>query len=203
MSATSHGTRLLAVFPDEPGARSAAAALGEAGFDASISGSANHMAAVDAEMTEEATRAVGGPALPLVDREIAMGTIPITLVAAVVGALLTVPVALIAWPGSGTALIWSLVIGALAGGTFGFFAGGILSTRSVGKPLAAERGVTVSVRDSDEAREVLSEHEPIRIDLVEPDGATTPLLTERQQHPEILAERMGKQWSGHDREDEY
>lgn len=194
--------RLIAVFRDHENARRA----GDALDDATVGSSTDHLTEINAEMTEEATRAVGGVGFgALMDREIAHGVIPPTVVGAIAGAVLLSPLALVQWPGVPTIvrILGTLVIGAIAGSTAGFFIGGILASRSVDRPLAAERGITVSTEDGERARQVLLDHDPIRIDVIAADGHVETLATEQDLHPETFVRRMGRQVKGSDRQDEY
>jgi hypothetical protein len=175
--------RLVAVFRTEDEARAAAEDVrrmtGIAPTTVEIESGDDELAAMRAEMSEEMQHTIAAPG-PFggVTKEMQRGIVPGTLLAAVVGAVVALPLALVPFAGldGGVRLLIAAGVGALAGALYGFFAGGAAKweTSVLDKDLAAERGVTLGVWTDEHHAEavafVLANHGPIRVDQVTPEG---------------------------------
>lgn len=167
------GTRLVAVFESEQHASSVAASVAGAIPSAQVAVGSDeaHVASLRGEMAEESSRSVAGPSVGLFTHEMARGATWGAAVWALIGAVVALPFAFIPM-GSlplGARLIIVAVAGAVAGGTFGFVAGGAAGAKGPAEPLAAESGVSLIVkvgspRDVERAAGILAAAEPIRLD---------------------------------------
>jgi hypothetical protein len=119
-------------------------------------------------------------------------------IAALIGAVLALPLTLIAidgWDWWERALL-VCAIGALGGGTIGFIVGAAMAARGSDDPSAAQRGTTVRVRTTrPEALEAMVRRRPIRIDLRSPDtGLLETIVTEEQYDDDGIWERLRDQF---------
>jgi hypothetical protein len=181
--------RFVAVYPDrEAAARVADRLEGEVGVDrrqVHLDDEADLSVSLYSEMREETGQAWKGGPSGIVTKEQAKGSSLSTVVGALVGAVVLLPVGLVPFDAVplGARLALAALLGAVAGSTVGFVAGGGLGARGPAVPLAAERGVTLSVDRTDDAvRRQLATADVIRIDLVGPDGATLEVVDTEEQH---------------------
>ncbi len=170
--------RLVAVFENETVARAATAALRDAGIAVDDDTSADELAAIRGEMSEEMQHTVIGPgSIGPFTKEMASGIIVGVFVATVIGAAIGIAFGVIA-----------AIVGAATGAVVGFFIGGAFHWRaSVGgaavtKQLAAERGTTVGVwvnsdPEVERAAELLADFDPIRLYRVTPEGHALRTVT--------------------------
>lgn len=177
---------VVAVFPSAAAAERAAAMVTAQVSNASVrvGDDAGHVAALRGEMAEEDARAFAGPSVGLYTREMARGAAWGVGVWTLIGVLFAAPFSLIPFGTMGIAgrLMIVAIIGAVAGGTVGFVAGGGAGAKGPAEPLAAEEGVTMSVHvTGDESRQrvlsLLEAAEPLRIDELrggEPEQAIDP-----------------------------
>jgi hypothetical protein len=126
---------------------------------------------------------------------------PLTVAA---GVLIALPFALISW---GSLPLWGRlvltgVIGATAGATVGFIIGGGEAEKGAGAPLAAEHGVTVRVADvRAEVQRALFEEDPLRLDVVTPDGTPLGSITsESERNDEGALQDLERAWKEPDRD---
>lgn len=178
---------VVAVFEDERTAEAAADAASEAlRAAARVGEERDSVTSLKAEMREEmqhTTAGAGnvGPFTKEMTKGIALGT----PVAALIGAVLALPLGFVPWLSIdvGLRLVIAAVVGATAGATVGFMAGGF-TAKGPGLPLAAERGTTVAIavrtpEEVDLVTKVMEQHAPIRIDLTTAEGnAVGTLATE-------------------------
>ena len=182
-----HTRQLVAVFEDPRRARQAADALRHAVRNPAlvrVGAEADEVRSLRGEMREETGNVVGAGPIPAFTPEMAKGIAPFAAVSAVLGALVAAPVAAIEMGGLAFAarLLIVCCVGALAGATFGFVAGGRRGARSSSGELAAEVGTVVAVpasgADADDLERVLRQHQPMRIDLLEGEQPVATLATE-------------------------
>jgi len=127
---------------------------------------------------------------------------PFTIAA---GVLLALPLAFLPWASSlplwGRVLLTSIV-GATAGGTVGAIIGGGEAEKGAAAPMAAEQGVTVRVADARaEVQQALVAADPIRLDIVTPDGSPVGSITsESERNDEGVVEDLARAWSEPDRD---
>lgn len=116
---------------------------------------------------------VGPPAAVAYPKEALTGLLVSALVSILVASVLALPLALWSapqWP------LWlnvvvALIIGGFVGGTIGVVAGAAGAARGPAEPLAAEVGTTVRVASArPEVLRILEVFDPIRVDIVLPDG---------------------------------
>ncbi len=179
--ATSRRDESLGVYKDREDAEAAAERAERAGVDESeirIGDEADAKASFQAEMREEMEEAWLSPQAAFVaTKEAAKGLSLAAPIGAAVGALITVPFAVMM--SFGISALWlrlliAVGIGAMAGGTVGFIVGGGMAIKGPDEPLAAERGVTVRVPAAqEEVVAALEEEELIRLDTVAPSGRKT------------------------------
>ncbi len=179
--ANSERDESLGVYKDRQDAEAAAERAQRAGVDPSqinIGDEADSKASIKAEMREEMEEAWLSPQAAFVaTKEAAKGLSLVTPVAAVLGVVITLPLAFIFTFGG--APLWVRVLiavatGAIGGGTVGFVVGGGMAMKGPDEPLAAEGGVTVRVGAAhDDVVAALEEEEPIRLDTVAPSGRKT------------------------------
>lgn len=197
--------RVVGVFRDADAARDAADAAREHGADVRVGDDEDMRSALRGEMQEEGRDLIAGPGLPGFTKEMAKGVVPLSIIGAIIGALLLLPFAFMTWGtlSLGARLLWMVVAGVFFGGTVGFMVGGILGARSQNRAPAAQRGVTVSATDEPGATDDLVEQDPIRVESVADDGfPRETLATEEDLHDGLYAERAGRAWQGSDVEGE-
>ncbi len=130
-------------------------------------------------------------------KEAAKGLSLVTPVAAVLGVLITVPLAFIFDLGGAPQwlrLVIAVATGAIGGGTVGFVVGGGMAMKGPDEPLAAERGVTVRVPAAgNEVVAAMEAEEPIRLDTVAPSGRKTSTVeTEEERKPEGVVQNLAQ-----------
>lgn len=193
------GGRLLAVFPDEHEARRAVEDAERAAgrsLHPRISAPEDEQAALRAEMHEETSHSfVGagnvGPFTKEMGKGLSLGAVVGGIVGAVVGVLLALALA----PGLsiGLRLVIGLFVGIAAGSTLGFTLGGGIGARGPAEPLAAERGIPVTVDNQGESVvEALRRHRPIRLDVLDQHQAPAGTIeTEDHRDDSGVVEDLG------------
>lgn len=187
--------RFVAVFEDEGRAEAAAEAARRAGATSVTVGAArDHRTALQGEMREEMehTTAGAGNVGPFT-KEMTKGVLAGTLLGGLVGALVGVPVGFIAFGDVSLAvrLVITVGVGLAAGSTFGFTMGGGLAAKGPVQPLAAEKGVTVSVTGDDPAlADALRAHAPLRVDVVEGDQPVGTVTSEDPSDTRSIAQEV-------------
>lgn len=181
--------KVVAVFSDERAARAAAEAARRDGIDASaihIDSALDERSALQAEMREEMehTMAGAGNVGPFT-KEMTKGLGFGVIVGGALGVALAVPAAFMFFTEEQLVvrLVIAVFVGAVAGGTVGFVAGGGLAAKGPVEQLAAERGTTLSITGGGQAAvDVLQRYQPIRLDVVL-DGQ--PVDTVATEEPEV------------------
>ncbi len=178
--------RLVGVFRDEHTAEQAAEAAKAAGAeDVHVDASADQVAALRAEMREEAAEVRPGFSTPGMKRSVFLGT----LTAALLGVVVALPLAFI--DTGDVPLTTHLLIlgftGGVTGATIGFIFGIIVGGGFFGRrrrpkaKLAAERGVVVGAQEStSQVAPTLGGQDPIRVDKVDPRGQPKETVTKEQ-----------------------
>ena len=178
---------IIGVFRTEDAARAAADAAARAASSASsprVGAPQDEVASLKAEMREEMqhTTAGAGNVGPFT-KEMTKGLSTGTIAGIVIGALLALPLGFIEWASIGLVprLLIAAAVGAAAGATVGFMAGGF-AAKGPGIPLAAERGTTVTIdvhtpEEIERVTEAMRRHDPIRIDLATAGGDAVSTLT--------------------------
>ena len=169
-------SRVVGVFRDrgaaERAAREAQRAAGISQEQVAIDAEADERFALRAEMREEVDHTVAGPGpVGPYTKEMTKGLVRSHVLWVPIGIVVGLLLAFI--PIGGTSLgfrllLWGIV-GGIAAAVVALAIGGGLSAKGPSEPMAAERGVTVGimVNSGEEARraaEVLSQHDPIRLD---------------------------------------
>jgi hypothetical protein len=148
---------------------------------------ADYERSIRAEMDAETVESVGSPGLgAFMTKEMFRGASIFALVlggaGVVVGALLGMVYSGASGWSTGDRVLLGIVIGALFFGTVGTLLGGGLAMKSPEDRLAAEHGVPVRVDDiSPDARDIMSEHHPIRLDRLADTRRLETLETEGSQ----------------------
>lgn len=189
---TTETKEIIGVFRDARAARAAADAASKvtsSHMTPRVGDAADDVASLKAEMREEMqhTTAGAGNVGPFT-KEMTKGSSAGTLIGLVVGAVLALPLGFIEWLSLDLVprLLIAAAVGAAAGATVGFMAGGF-TAKGPGQKLAAERGttVTIDVRTPEEVEAVtavMRRHDPIRIDLATTEGdAISTLTTEEEE----------------------
>ena len=147
--------RVVAVFRDPTSAeRAAERARRSGGQDVAVDDPNDDVRALVGEMREETSQSWAGPSIAIYTPEMARHIPGPTAAAALIGAVLALPLAfLVGGDVSVVArIILAAVCGAIAGGTIGFLGGGFLGARRRAVlDLADERGVVVGVRGGNPA----------------------------------------------------
>lgn len=95
-------------------------------------------------------------------------------------------------------LLLFAIIGGAGGSVVGWLSGGYVGGHVATKPLAADRGVALSVDvDDDRALQVMAEHHPIRLDRVGADGSLVEHVADEDDGT-LYAKRLGAALVGHD-----
>jgi hypothetical protein len=197
--------RLVGVYDSVPAARAAAEAARRAGVDPSdirVGQSLDRVVSLEGEMREEMDKSLTGPGnVGPWTKEMLRGMGAGIAVGAVIGAVAALPFAAIEFGDLtlATRLLLVAVVGAFVGATAGWIVGGAFGAKRPEEPLAAERGVTVSVAATQAAEEALIATHPIRLDLVEADGQ--PLRTITTERPDSMMRQLGRhaaeeEWRG-------
>ena len=200
-------TRTLAVYPDQPSAtRAEEAVTAIAGPDAvHVEEAADIAASKVAEEQAESRHAGPMPATPPMTGQAAKSSTFFALVGGAIGAVLLLPVAFFGWGDAdlGTRIFFALFIGAAAGSTFGWLAGGYLGATVSTKPLAVERGWILRVDSTDqEIIQALRSEGPLRIDLTDDVGNLYETDMAEEYDAEGMINRLGRAYAGHDHPDE-
>jgi hypothetical protein len=182
--------RVVGVFRDEQAAEGAAEAARSSGAEeVRVGASGDEVAALRAEMREEAAEVRPGFSTPEM-----VWSVPLTTaVAALVGVVVALPLGFID-PGDVPLATRLLVVGfagAITGVTIGFIFGVIVSGGFFGRrrrpksELAAERGVVVGATESTgQVAPTLSAQDPIRVDKVAPSGQPKETVTTERRPDE-------------------
>ena len=177
--------RLIAVYDTEDEARNAVRALEHSGVDVArvqLADERDRISSVQGEMRSETLRSVAGPGnVGPLTKEMTRGSLLGFVVGAIVGFLLALPVAIIA-VGDGSLFVGGVlveVVGIVVGATAGWIIAGAFAAKRPEEPLAAERGTTVAVPLSEQARQTLTTTNARRVDLVEADGHPVSVVSER------------------------
>lgn len=142
--------RIVAVFRDERTAEQAAERARNRGAQTvTVGGHNDEVRALVGEMREETSESWAGPSVAIYNAEMARHIPGPTAAAALIGALVALPLGLLDW--GNVTLLGRLVLaafsGALGGGTIGFLLGGFLGARRrANLDLAEERGVVVGMQ---------------------------------------------------------
>jgi hypothetical protein len=194
---------LVGVYRTGEQARRAAERALRAGADPAdirIDENLDHVVSIDSEMREEMDHTIAGPGnVGPFTKEMTKGMLVGILVATPLGALAALPFAAIEF-GDMTLpsrLLIVAVVGALVGATVGWVVGGAFAARRGDEPLAAERGITVSVPDLPGVEEALTHTEPIRLDVVAEDGR--PVRTVTTEPSEHIMRSIGRHAAGEER----
>jgi len=199
---------LIGVFPDRAQAESAAAkaqALGVPDEDIHVERGEDKVASLRGEMRDELDRGWFSPQAGFVlTKRMIKGILAVSPFTIAAGVLIALPLAFISW---GSLPLWgrlilTSVIGATAGATVGVIVGGGEAEKGAGAPLAAEHGVTVRVADArPEAQRALVEEEPLRLDVVTPDGTPLGSITsESERNDEGVVQDLERAWTEPDRD---
>ena len=207
MTADDH-EELVGVFHDRAQAESAAEkarAIGTPGESIRVERQEDKVASLRGEMRDELERSWFSPQGGfMLTKRMIKGILAVSPFTVLAGVLLLLPFAFVSWgslPLWGRILLTS-VIGATAGGTVGFIVGGGEAEKGAGAPLAAEHGVTVRVADAGaEVQQALVEAEPLRLDVVTPDGTPLDSITsESERNEEGAIEDLARAWKEPDRD---
>jgi len=199
---------LLGVFPDRAEAELAAEkahALGVPDEDIHVGRREDEVASLRGEMRDELDRGWFSPQAGFVlTKRMIKGILAVSPFTIAAGVLIALPFAFISW---GSLPLWgrivlTSVIGATAGATVGFIVGGGEAEKGAGAPLAAEHGVTVRVADArPEVQRTLGEEEPLRLDVVTPDGTPLRSITsESERNDEGVVQDLERAWREPDRD---
>ena len=189
--------KVVAVFSDERAAQAAAEAARREGIDAStihIDSALDERNALQAEMREEMehTTAGAGSVGPFT-KEMTKGLGFGSIVGAAVGIAFAVPAAFVFFTEEQLVvrLVIAVFVGAVAGGTVGFVAGGGLAAKGPVEQLAAERGTTLSITGGGQAAvDILQRHQPIRLDVVVDGQPVDTIATEEAEAGDGAFDRM-------------
>jgi hypothetical protein len=186
---------LVAVFPDELMARKAAHLAYDAGVSQDsvrIGNSLDALASVQGEMREETTHV---PAMPVpLTRESVRGFTLGTVIGAIVGLVVALPFAAIEIGDLelSTRLIILGVVGLVFGSFLGWFLGGAIGIKRPDEPVAAARGVTVAVPDSEATRRALRNAGALRIDVTGADGQALDTLVSDDPGPTAILGQLAQ-----------
>lgn len=163
--------RVVAVFPDEATARRAADEARRNGAqDVAVDDPQDDVRALVGEMREETAESWAGPSVAVYTPEVARHIPGPTAAAALIGAVIALPMAFVVDGGLslGLRLVLAAISGAVGGGTIGFLAGGYLGARRrATRDLADERGVVVGMRGGNPAAvQALAGAGAMRVDRV-------------------------------------
>lgn len=189
--------KVVAVFSDERTAQAAAEAARREGIDAGaihIDSALDERSALQAEMREEMehTTAGAGSVGPFT-KEMTKGLGFGTIVGGALGIAVAVPAAFIFFTEEQLVvrLVIAVFVGAVAGGTFGFVAGGGMGAKGPAEQLAAERGTTLSIAGGGQsAVDILQRYQPIRLDVVLDGQPVDTIATEEAETGDGAFDRM-------------
>ena len=182
-----HEKRLVAVYDTEEHARAALRALERSGVDihqARIGDRRDHLAAVNSEMRSETIHAGAGMVGPFT-KPMAEGSVIGILVGALIGLVLALPFAAIDF---GDMVLWSrllvmAIVGIVFGGAIGWMIGGAFASNRSEEPLAAERGVTVALPETEVAKQAIVTTGAERVDVVSPGASGVSVVQEGHETP--------------------
>jgi hypothetical protein len=171
---------LVAVFATDGRALEAARRVRKVGVDdrsIRVGESLDALASVRGEMREEALGVTGSPTGPY-PRSAVRGLTLGTLLGSVAGLAIVLPFAAIPMGGLEltTRLLIVAAVGLVFGAFLGWFLGGAFGLERPEQPLAAARGTTLAVPDSDAARQVLLTSGTLRVDVVSAAGEPVATL---------------------------
>jgi hypothetical protein len=206
---TNHRRDVVGVFHDREEAEAAAdkaRALGVPDEEIHVDRHEDKVASLRGEMRDELEKGWFSPQGGLLlTKRMVKGILAVSPFAIAAGVLLALPFAfIVSW---GELPLWgrliaTTLIGATAGGTFGFIVGGGEAEKGAAAPLAAEHGVTVRVGDpGPEVQQALVEEEPMRLDVVTPSGTPLgPITNEAEHNDEGVVEDLQRAWDEPDRD---
>jgi hypothetical protein len=192
---------VLAVFPNQQGARRAAEDARRAGVaDGAIRiGEAlDRVTALRAEMLDEVETTTMAPGnVGPFTKEQRRAMVPLTIGLAALGMLVALPFAFIEFFGldAWARVLILLFVGGSVGALLGFQFGGMYGARRPEERLAAEEGVTVVVDDaSDDVIDVLRAHRPMKLDAIGSDGRPMHAidLRDRSTSPKDMAQGVAE-----------
>lgn len=193
------GIRLVGVYESEGDARAAAAVARRVGapeVSIRIERAVDRLASVQGEMREEMDHTVAGPGnVGPFTKEMGRGMVLGIVVGGVLGALVALPFAALEFGGFAwwARVLTVVVAGVLVGATAGWVIGGGFGARRPEEALAAERGVTLAVPALPGMEEALAGTEPIRLDVVQPDGRPVrTVTTEADRDPERVVDTIAR-----------
>lgn len=184
-----YGQKVVAVFRDRASADAGVRAARDAGIppDRIVVGS-DEVVALRAEMREEAETITPGPA-PVATRRATRRIGAALPIGAVIGAILVGPFGLLDW--ASIHVLLRVLIAAAAGAAAGMavalvLGGGLAAWDADEEPLAAEHGVTLSIRartadEGERLAELLRRHDPIRVDLATAFDQPTDTVTSEDE----------------------
>lgn len=190
---------LLAVYRSEDAAENAARAVNDMGVSrVRVGARADVIASLDAEMQAEMRESWTSPqGFGVLPKEAAEGVAVGVPLAALIGMLVALPLALIPLPGALAdmailpKLLIAAIVGAVAGATVGFIAGAGFNAQGPAAPMAAEEGTTVCVMDGRaEVEDALCRVRPMRLDRLHADGSSTTVFDESDLEPAIDLSNM-------------
>jgi len=180
--------RFVAVYPSELEARAAADAAVRAGArpdEVRLGDERDVIASVKGEMRDEFDHTTPGPPSAGSLREMSKGMLVGAAVGGLIGAVIALPFAAIAFGGlgAGARLLIVAVCGAFVGSVAGWVIGGGFGAPAPDEPLAAERGVTVTAPATEPIERALTAESPIRLDLLDQEGQPiAPVATDDQSN---------------------
>lgn len=189
---------LIAVYPDDGTAREVAAEVRGRAAAAVVRVDDPHdrVDSLRAEMREELEHSILSPqAGILLPKESTKSLLVAIPLGAVVGAVLLIPLAAVAFDDTSFAALalWAGIIGAVMGGTIAYLVGSAMAIAGPAAQSAGHAGVPVRVEGelTPEVVGVLAAAEPLRIDLVTEEGRpVATLLTEEELSPDGVFERL-------------
>jgi hypothetical protein len=184
--------RIVAVFPDEATAERAAEEARRNGARAvAVNDPNDDVRALVGEMREETSESWVGPSVAVYTPEMARHIPGPTAAAALIGALVALPMAFLLGGGYPVPirLIFAAVCGMIGGGTIGFLAGGFLGARRRATiDLADERGVVVGMQGGNPAAvEALARAGAMRVDRL---AGVVPIDTVTSGEPATPSETV-------------
>lgn len=189
--------KIVAVFSDERAAQAAAEAARRQGVEAGaihIGSALDERHALQAEMREEMEHTtVGAGNIGPFTKEMTKGLSFGVAVGAVVGVVLALPAAFLFFTEEQlfVRLVIAVFVGAAAGATVGFVAGGGLAAKGPVEQLAAERGTALSIIGGGQAVvDILRRYQPIRLDLVRDDQPVDTIATEEARVDDNALDRL-------------
>jgi hypothetical protein len=178
--------KVVGVYRDREEAEDAARAARQSGAqEVSVDAPEDEVTSLRGEMREETENAFMGPgSVGPFTKEMARQGAASTLIGALVGALMALPIGLAA---DGlplvTRLVIALCVGAVAGAVVGaIIGGGFFRVRSHAREqLAAERGVTVGAEGPPQTAAAMESEDPVRIDLTTAEGEPEETITTEEE----------------------